>query len=367
METQSDTPERILSIDVFRGFTMFLLIGEFTGLYSLMTHETLEGTIVSAIGHQLHHHPWNGLRFWDLIQPFFMFIVGLSLPFAVNNRIKRGETSKQIFTHVLKRSVILLALGWGLYCVGPGEITYRFQNVLAQIAFTYLIAYLIMHRSFKFQLIFSLALIVLTEALYRFFPVEGFNHAFVANKNFGTWLDLQYDGADLAGSWVSINALPTAAHTIWGVLVGKLLMSIKPSNEKFIKLLIAGASLVIVGYLMDPVTPIIKRISTSSFVIVSGGWTILAMAFLFWIIDIKKKRGGWTLFFAIVGMNSLFIYLFAHLDGGKFIEHILHPFTHALLGWRGELTAEIFTSLLVWAALWGLCYWMYQKRLFIKI
>jgi predicted acyltransferase len=263
--------------------------------------------------------------------------------------------------------VILLLLGWGLYCVGPGVITFRFQNVLAQIAFTYLIAYLILHRSFRYQLIFSLALIALTEALYRFFPVEGFNHAFVANKNFGTWLDLQYGGADLKGSWVSINALPTAAHTIWGVLAGKLLMSIKPANEKFKRLLIAGAVLVIVGYLMDPVTPIIKRISTSSFVMVSGGWTILAMAFLYWMVDIKKMKGGWTLFYAIVGTNSLFIYLFAHLDGAQFIEHILHPFTHALFDWGGDLTAEMLTSLLVWGALWGLCYWMYKKRLFIKI
>ena len=213
----SNAPDRISSIDVFRGLTMFLLIGEFTGLYSLMTHESLDGSFISAIGQQLHHHPWNGLRFWDLIQPFFMFIVGLSLPFAVKNRISKGETSAQILTHVLRRSAILLLLGWGLYCVGPGQITFRFQNVLAQIAVTYLIAYLILQRSFRFQILFTVALLVLTEALYRFFPIEGFNHAFVANENFGTWLDLLYGGADLGGSWVSFNAIPTAAHTIWGV------------------------------------------------------------------------------------------------------------------------------------------------------
>jgi predicted acyltransferase len=367
METQPSTANRILSIDVFRGFTMFLLIGEFTGLFSLLIHKTLSGTIISTIGGQLHHHPWNGLYFWDLIQPFFMFIVGLSLPFAVISRSKKGDTSKQIFWHVLKRSVILLLMGWGLYCVGPGMLTFRFQNVLAQIAFTYLIAYLIMNRSFKFQVIFSLALLVLTEATYRFFPVDGFDHAFVKIENFGTWLDLQYGGADLGGGWASINALPTAAHTIWGVLVGKLLMSDKPAFTKFRQLLITGIVLVIVGYLMDPVTPIIKRISTSSFVIVSGGWSIIVMALFYWIVDIKKMSGRWTLFFAVVGMNSLFIYLFAHLDGAKFIEHIMHPFTYALFGQGGELTAQIITSLLVWAALWSLCYWMYRKRLFIKI
>ena len=336
MPNNSNASNRILSIDVFRGLTMFLLIGEFTGLYSLLSHETLDGSFLGAIGHQLHHHPWNGLRFWDLIQPFFMFIVGLSLPFAVKNRVKRGESSKQIFNHVLKRSLILLLLGWGLYCIGPGKITFRFQNVLAQIAFTYLIAYLIMHRSVNFQLIFSLVLLAITEILYRTFPVEGFNHAFVASENFGTWLDLQYGGADLGGSWVSFNAIPTAAHTIWGVLVGKLLMSDQSSTTKLKRLLIAGGILVIVGYLLNPITPIIKRISTSSFVFVSGGWSILVMAFLYWIVDMRKMDGRWTLFFSVVGMNSLFIYLFAHLDGAQFIEKILHPFSYALFGLGGE-------------------------------
>lgn len=364
---ESSKPDRVLSIDIFRGFTMFLLIGEFTGLYSLFTEEALQDSIFYAIGHQLHHHPWNGLRFWDLIQPYFMFIVGLSLPFAVNSRLNKGQTSQEIFRHVLKRSIILLFLGWALYCIGPGRITFRFQNVLSQIAVTYLIAYLIMHRTFRFQVLFSLALLLLTELLYRFFWVEGFNQPFVPNNNFGTWLDLQYGGADLGGSWVSFNAIPTAAHTIWGVLVGKLLMSEQPAMKKLTQLLIAGIVLVVAGYLLNFITPIIKRISTSSFVIVSGGWSILAMAFFFWIADMKKAVKYWGFFFAVVGMNSLFIYLFAHLDGAPFIENILHPFTHALFDWTGELNANMITAFFVWMALWGICYWMYRKRLFIKI
>ena len=367
METDASSSNRILAIDVFRGLTMFLLVGEFTGFSSFLTHEALDGSILSMIGHQFHHHPWNGLRFWDLIQPFFMFIVGLSLPFAVSNRMKKGDNTQQIFRHILKRSAILLLLGWGLSCISSAKITFYFQNVLAQIAFTYLIAYLIMNRSIKFQLLFSLGLLLLTEALYRFFPLEGFNHPFVANENFGTWLDLQYGGANLSGHWVSINALPTAAHTIWGVIVGKLFMSDKSAQEKVKQLFIAGLALVVAGYLLDFVTPIIKRIATSSFVIVSGGWSILAIAFLYWLVDIKQLNGRWTLFFGVVGMNSLFIYLFAHVGGVKFIEPILHPFTYAIFDWGGGLTAPIVTSLLVWAALWGICYWMYKRRLFIKI
>ena len=361
MELQKN---RIVSVDVFRGMTMFLLIGEFTGLYSLLSHDG--AGVIGFIGNQLHHHPWNGLRFWDLIQPFFMFIVGVSLPFAIKSRVAYGDTSKQIFNHVGKRAVLLLFMGWGLYCIGPGRITFYFQNVLAQIAFTYMIAYLIMNKSFKFQVGFSVALLILTEFIYRFFWVEGFNHPFVANENFGTWLDLQYGGADLGGSWVSFNAVPTAAHTIWGVLVGKLLLSDKQGLTKFKQMIFAGFLLVVIGYIMDPVTPIIKRISTSSFVIVSGGWSIIAMALFYWIIDIKKVD-KLTLFFSVVSMNSLFIYLFAHVDGGAFIEIILHPFSYAIFGWVGDHAVQVITSILVWGALWGLCYWMYVKRLFIKI
>ena len=358
--------ERILSIDVFRGFTMFLLVGEFTGLMGLLTHDSLQGTFIYSLAEQFHHHPWNGLRFWDLIQPFFMFIVGLSLPFAVLNRQNKGETKKHIFHHILKRSAILLFLGWALYCIGPGEITFYFQNVLAQIAVTYLIAYLIMNRSYTFQIIFSIGLLAVTEVIYRFFPVEGFNHAFVLKENFGTWLDLQY-GGESSGGWASFNAIPTAAHTIWGVLVGQLLMSKKSLKKKLKILILAGVFLVILGYLMDPITPIIKRIATSSFVIVSGGWSLLVLALLFWIIDILNFKGKWTFFFSVVGMNSLFIYLFSHVGGAKFIEQILHPFTYAIFGNWDTLLAQILTAVFVWAALWGICYWMYKNKLFIKI
>ncbi len=202
--------------------------------------------------------------------------------------------------------------------------------------------------------------------MYRTFPVEGFNHPFVQNENFGTWLDLQYGGADLGGHWVSFNAIPTAAHTIWGVLVGKLLISNRTSKEKLRILLIAGLVGVIVGYAMQPVTPIIKRIATSSFVIVSGGWAIIVMAFSYWLIDIKKSR-KWVVFFAVVGMNPLFIYLFAHVGGSGFIRDIIYPFGNVMFGWTGKPASDIIMNGIVWFLLWYITYWMYKKKVFIRI
>jgi predicted acyltransferase len=306
------------------------------------------------------------LRFWDLIQPFFMFIVGVAMPYSLANRKKRGQTNAQITRHVVQRALMLLFLGWALYCIDPGKIEFRFQNVLAQLSVTYLLAFLVMKRPAWFQISFSLLLLLLTEMIYRGFWVEGFNHPFVANENFGTWLDLQYGGADLHGHWVSFNAIPTTAHTIWGVLAGQLLMSERKANQKLKILIIAGVVGVVAGYALNPLTPIIKRISTSSFVIVSGGWALLTLAFSYWLIDMKKRQ-KWSLFFRVVGLNPLFIYLFAHVGGAVFIEHILHPFTFLLFGWMGTLTASILTSLLVLFILWYICYWLNKHKIYIRV
>jgi len=267
----------------------------------------------------------------------------------------------------------LLLLGWALYCIGPGRITLQFQNVLAQLSVTYIVAFFLMRHSLRKQLIFSFAILGITELIYRlfpltgYFPLTGFDMAFEPDQNFGAYVDLLISGELSSGHWVSFNAIPTTAHTIWGVLTGQLLLSDRDKMDKVKILIIAGIICLIVGYSMNPVvTPIIKRISTTSFVIASGGWTLLAFAFSYLIIDVKKKR-KWVLFFAVVGMNPLFIYLFAHIGGADLVYNIVKPFSMSLFGWMGILNAKIVTSLIVWFLLWYMCFWMYKKRVFIKI
>jgi predicted acyltransferase len=223
-----------------------------------------------------------------------------------------------------------------------------------------------MHKPARVQIIVSLGLLVATELIYRLFPVEGYNLPFVANANFGTWLDIQYGGEDFRGHWVSFNAIPTTAHSIWGVLAGQLLMSQRTARQKLRVLLIAGAIGVVAGYALNPVTPIIKRISTSSFVIVSGGWTFLTLAFSFWLIDMMKQQ-KWSIFFRVIGLNPLFIYLFGHVGGAVLIESILHPFTYLLFGWAGDLTAAIITSALVLLTMWYICQWLHKNKIYIRI
>lgn len=358
--------ERILSIDFFRGITMFLLIGEFSELFTCLKDPYFDGTIISMIATQLHHHPWNGLHFWDLIQPFFMFIVGVSMPFSFTKRWNRGDSWKETFLHTLKRSGLLLFLGWAIYCIGPGKIEFRFTNVLVQLSVTYLIAFLLMRKTVKWQLLASFGMILLSFLLYQLWPVEGYNQPFVADHNFGTWFDRTFFGQSNSGHWVSVNAIPTTAHTIWGVIAGMILLNQWTPMKKVRTLLVAGLFGAVAGFALDPWIPVIKRICTPSFVIASGGLALIALAFSYWIIDVVKLRKG-IKFFAIVGMNPLFIYIFAIIGGNQLIARIFKPFVPVFFSCGGPLAIDMAVSSLVWFSLWYICYILYKQKIFIRV
>lgn len=357
---------RLTSLDAYRGLTMFLLVADGTGLYHAFLGPGLEGTWLSAFFTQFTHHPWNGLRFWDLVQPFFMFIVGVAMPFSFEKRWARGDTYWETFRHAGSRSLILLALGVGVYVVSAGELVLEFWNVLAQLGFTYFVAFLIMRKSTRSQILVSLGLLVFTEAIYRMWPVAGFDRPFTPDENFGAWLDLIITGHLSGGHWVAFNAVPTAAHTIWGVLAGYCIKSDRDPIDR-VKILAGwGVALIVAGYALDPITPIVKRIATTSFTIVTGGWCLVVLAFFFWFIDMKGYR-RWTYFGVVFGMNPLFIYLFSLLGGDAWLEEIVLPFTEGFLGWTGPMTVEIVTALVVLWIEWRLVKFLYERRIFIKI
>jgi predicted acyltransferase len=358
---------RVTSIDFFRGFTMFLLAGEATELYGQL--EKSQIGVVKFLGIQLSHHEWHGLHFWDLIQPFFMFIVGVAIPFAVANRLKKGDSIQTITRHAIKRSCLLLFLGWALYFADAGKLVFRFQNVLAQLSVTYLVAFLIRNKSFKFQIVFTLVILLLIDLAYRYFPVEGFNHPWVNFENLGAWFNNMIEGVDKASEWATLNFVSTTAHTVWGVLCGKLLMSDKPAGKKIHQLALAGVSALLIGYTLDGlnITPIIKKIATSSFVFASGGWAILVLCFCYWLIDVQKLFVKGSKMFIIVGMNSIFIYLFFSIGGASLLHRVVAPFSSLLLSWGGEKTVGIITSLGIWAIMWYMCYWLYKNKVFIRI
>ncbi|MES1220498.1 MAG: DUF5009 domain-containing protein [Bacteroidota bacterium] len=358
-EIKPATQERMLSIDFFRGFTMFLLISGIGGLFNPAS----TNKIISLIGIQLDHAEWSGLNFWDLIQPFFMFIVGVSMPFSFSKRWERGDSWNKTFLSALRRSLLLLLLGWA---ISSTDTYSTFTNVLAQLSFTYLVAFLIMRKDVKWQLVISFALIIFTDIIYRYWNVEGFNQPFTADHNFGSWVDVVLTGHVSEDRWVAFNAIPTAAHTIWGVLAGKVLMSEWTQKRKISALLIGGLIGVVIGYGLSAFIPIIKRTCTSSFIFVSGGWALMALAFSYWLIDgLKYKKLAF--FFAVVGMNPLFIYLFTHSGGREMLGAFAKPFIYRLFSWSSPQTIQAIMILVVTAMLWLICYFLYKKKLFIRI
>jgi len=362
--------ERLVSLDLFRGATMFLLVAEGTDLYSALSKAGSSQSFFGKLILQFHHHEWNGLHFWDLIQPYFMFIVGVAMVFSLAKRWERGSTWTQTSKHILYRCFVLFFLGVLLHCGYKGALVWELWNVLTQLSFTILVAFLIFRWKLSTQLIFSFALLLMTELLYRFVLIDGFDQPFVQGHNFGAWMDMILMGKINDNGWIAINCIPTAAHTIWGVLAGKIIRSSRHQTKKIKILVLAGLIGILVGYGMDwvGVTPIIKRICTSSFVIVSGGWCLVTLAFCFWFVDVKGYK-KWTKFFIIFGMNSIFIYMFSNTVGKLWFNDFVGIFTKGLMVRFGitEIAMNIVNSLIVLFLEWYLCYLLYKRRILIKI
>lgn len=360
---------RVLSVDVMRGLVMLLLAGEACGLYHSL-HEIQPEGIWGLVLNQFEHHPWHGLRFWDLVQPAFMFIAGTAMYFSWQGKMKKGISWRRNLKHIAFRSLKLFLLGTALHCIYAGKMVWELWNVLTQLSFTTLIAYLIIERSIQVQLFISVVLLLITEILYRTILIPGFDQPFVESHNFGAFFDTLLMNKINSDGWVAINIIPTAAHTIWGVIAGKVLATGSTANRKIGILVISGVIGLLIGFGLDvsDVTPIIKRISTSSFVFASGGWVLLILAFLYWLTDVKQLiRHAWI--FVSIGMNSIFIYLFFETVGVQWFNGAVEIFTGGIAD-LFSLTnglSKVINAVVVLFLEWYLCYWLYSRKIFIKI
>lgn len=349
-------PARLLSLDVMRGGIMVLLALESAGLYEHLTRMS-ENTAFHSFFLQFFHHPWHGLRAWDLVQPAFMFMAGAAMAFSLHRQQQEGRSWNYSFRKALRRSGWLFFWGVLDYAVRPGGLSFELWDVLTQLSFTCLLAFLIFRWSFPAQLAICAGLLLLTEAIFRFTHVPGFDQPFTDQHNFGNYMDLLLMNKINKDGWVAINCIPTAVHTIAGAMVGRLLLG-PAATKKVKRLILWGAISLVLGYALDlaGITPIIKRIATSSFVLVSLGYSLCILAVCYWFIDIRHHRKYWD-FFTIVGMNSIFIYLFFEIVGHRWFNGYVSAFTG-----KGILTAVV-----IFACEWGLCYFLYKKKIFLKV
>ena len=244
---------------------------------------------------------------------------------------------------------------------------FELWNVLTQLSFTILITFLLIRQPWKVQLGVSISLLILTELIYRLYnPEVPYEHG----SNFGNYTDMLLMGKINNGGWVAINCIPTAAHTIWGAMCGNLLLSSKLDSKKLRILIITGGIALAIGYGMDlsGITPIVKRIATTAFTFASGGWAILSLAYFYWLVDVKKSQ-SWIFPIIVVGMNSIFIYLFAELLGHSWLFGFVEIFSGGILSplGIGEKIMHLITACLTWASMWYLCYSLYKKKIFFKI
>ena len=369
-KSNSGVGNRLLSLDVMRGMIMIFLAGESCLVYVALKDMSVDASYREVVDFLFQHHQWNGLHLWDLIQPAFMLMAGSALYISYHNKSQKGVSWEENFKHVAIRCLKLFILGTAIHCVDKGHLVWELWNVLTQLSFTTLIAYLIIRKSSSFQIAFSVGLLILTEVLYRFTNVPGYDQPFVIGHNFGSYVDMFVMGKINPNGWVFINILPTAAHTIWGVVAGRLLITQIPASEKIKKLLIAGVCALAMGFALDwaGITPIIKRIATSSFTLASGGWVLLFMAFLYWLIDVKKiNRYAWL--FTVVGMNSIFIYMFFETVGYHWFDGFVAIFVKGFTGLAGapEKIQALLSALVTLFLECYLCYWLYKKKIFFKL
>jgi predicted acyltransferase len=353
---KTGSEERYVALDAFRGFIMIALAAEGFGFGELLDHPTYGG-----VARWFEHVRWEGGVFWDMVQPSFMFMVGVAMPFALAKRLAQGATPSDNFKHVGSRAIKLILLSHLLMIVSQQRIHFQLINVLSQIAFTYFLTYLILQMRFRWQVAAGAGLLLLHSLLFFLFP--GPDGAFSRQGNIGQLIDRALLGYNYPGLYVTINFISSTATTLFGAWTGMLLRGPRPRADK-LKIL-AGAALAcfILTPLLSLVIPNVKRIWTATFTFYSTGWVLVMMLGFMLLIDVAGMRKP---FFPllVVGMNSIFIYSCGFLLKGA-TERFLEPFTG---GFRfvGDLApvAEMCSVLVVF---WFLCYWLYRQKIFLKV
>lgn len=357
---------RLTSLDALRGFDMFWIIGGGELVRGLA--KGWNTPVLNAFVPQLEHVRWQGLHCWDLIWPLFMFIVGAAIPFSMERRRAAGATNRDLFVHALWRSVILFAIGtmtqgnlleWNLSVFRPC------YSVLHGIAAGYLIAVIVVLAvRGRGRVVVLAGFLMVYWALLVLVPVPGVGRGVLTpNGNLATFVDRAILGRFHYGENTWFLSYPAfASSVLLGVLAGQCLASAKPPKTKIRLLLIAGTVCIAQGLLWSIEFPIIKLLWTSSFVLVSGGISFLALALFYGIIDVLGYK-RWAFFFIVIGMNSLAVYVATMLFDFRMVADV---FVGKLLPRLGRW--DLFTQTLVTEAIiWSLLFWMYRKKSFVRL
>lgn len=355
---------RLLSLDTLRGFDMFWIIGGEELVHALS--KLYPNSFWSVFSNQLEHPYWNGFTFYDLIFPLFIFLAGVSTPFSIGKALNAGKSKKEILLKVLKRGLILILLGIvynnGLQIRPIDDI--RFMSVLGRIGIAYVFANIIfLYAKETFLIYWFAGLVVVYWLILKFTSAPGFPMGDLSMEgNFASFFDrnvlpgkLSRGIHDTVGLF---NNIPAISNALAGIITGIFLQKQKITpTKKALYMALAGLLAVIIAQIWNLDFPINKNLWSSSFVMQTVGLSLLLFALFYYVIDVLKYT-RWTLFFQVIGMNSILIYI-----SGKFIDW---EFTaDAFFNWLGQLTGEPY-SILVLAIVLVLIKWLFLKFLYDK-
>ena len=389
------TTTRITSIDAFRGFVMFLMLAEAMRLWTLHTAFP-ESRFWSIVAYNTTHVPWQGCSLHDLIQPAFSFLVGAALPFSLASRRARGATFPRMLGHAIWRSAVLILLGIFLRSMSRPHTNWTFEDTLTQIGLGYTFLFLLAFTSLRVQLVAFVAILVGFWAAFVLYPLpgpgfdysqvgvrEGWPHlysGFLAhfNKNsnvawaFDVWfLNLfprQTPFRFNSGGWSTLSFIPTLATMMLGMWAGRWLQTSRSTSEKLKGLIAAGVALAVAGLLLQwlQINPIVKRIWTSSYTLYSGGLILLMLAAFYAAIEWKGWR-RWSFPLLVIGANSIAIYVMSwtmeDFVSSALVRH-LGPGPFAFLGPPFE---PVLRGAAVLVVFWMILFWMYRKKIFLRI
>jgi predicted acyltransferase len=387
---------RIASVDIYRGFVMLLMMAEVLSL-SEVSRALPGNKFWEFLSFHQSHVPWIGLSLHDMIQPSFTFLVGVVLPYSIANRKNKGASVQNILTHTIKRSLILIFLGIFLRSMHSNQTNFTFEDTLTQIGLGYTFLVLISFYSQRVQIISLTAILFTYVLVFALYPLPnasfdyasagvsadwrhnltGFSAHWNKNTNFAWAFDQWFlnlfprESSFLfnSGGYSTLSFIPTLGTMILGLLAGNYLNSSVTARKKLNFLVFIGVSLIMFGVLLhlSGINPIVKRIWTPAWTIFSGGICFLFLALFYGLIDMKGKQQG-TFFLMVIGVNSIAAYVIA--DGG--MRNLISDSLFIHLGANfdqvfGSAYATLISGGLVLLFEWLILYWMFKKKIFIKI
>jgi len=359
--------ERLVSLDAFRGFIMFWIVG---GGGLMLGFEALgHNRLIDAIVYELNHTPWQGLRFYDCIWPSFMLMAGVSIPLSIAKR-SLTETRSQMLGHAFKRAGVLFLLGSVRESASLGSpYLVELSSALQPIGIAYLVAFLLARKSPRFQAAVGALILAGYALLLALVPAPGIpagtyqlNHNLVNAVDLTLFRDHWLRWPYAPEGWgTALSTIPTISTTILGLLVGEWLISARSRVKKLKMIAGAGILCLVLGYAMSPLVPVIMKLWTASYGLASAGCACLMFAVFYWVVDMRGYR-KWSFPFVVIGSNAIFIYMFTslvHLGRGMSV------FTAGIAGMLGR-AGPLFHEVSVIAVEWLILFWMYKRRIFVK-